>query len=237
MEGTETECLALFKAFVKRLKAYLHRKDRFGVLDDFDCGSPVQITTIEQMRNEIAYVHRNPFVVRLDVLPYNYRWGDGYLYFNPIPLNIQGQSPSAFSYAGLRTVLNSRYRELPDSYRIFQNYILPSSFSDFRKGMNFFRHASHYFGTLTRNLESSSEIAKRLGDKIVLNDEEIFPLARKLSSSRFGISSARDLNSNQKIEIAKTLHFEYHVGNKQVSRVLALDPSVVNQLFPNKNGV
>lgn len=237
LEGAEAECLALFKAFVKRLKAYMHRKGRFGVLDDFDCGTPIPITTLEQMRNEIAYVHRNPYVVRTDVLPYTYRWGDGCLYFNPMSLNIQGQAPSSFSYTELRAILNSRYRELPDSYRIFQNYVLPLSFSYFRKGMNLFRHASHYFGILTKNLESSSEIAKRLGDMVVLNDEEIFPLARRLSSNRYGISSVKDLNGQQKIDIAKTLHFEYHVGNKQVSRVLALDPSIVNQLFPNKNGV
>ena len=204
LEGAEAECLALFKAFVKRLKAYMHR---------------------------------NPYVVRTDVLPYTYRWGDGCLYFNPMSLNIQGQAPSSFSYTELRAILNSRYRELPDSYRIFQNYVLPLSFSYFRKGMNLFRHASHYFGILTKNLESSSEIAKRLGDMVVLNDEEIFPLARRLSSNRYGISSVKDLNGQQKIDIAKTLHFEYHVGNKQVSRVLALDPSIVNQLFPNKNGV
>lgn len=232
LEGQESECLSLFKAFTRKLRAYLHKKGRYGVLDGFDCGKPIAITTLEQMRNEIAYVHRNPFVVRLDVLPYTYRWSDGYLYFNPINIEKNHTKFKDLGFDRKRSILHSRIQSLPDHYQAEDDYILPVSFSCYKKGMSFFRHASQYFGHITKNIESSAEIARRLRDKIILNDEEVYPLTRKLCGKLFGGVTVKELTSSQKLDLAKRLHFEYNIGNKQLSRVLGINPSIVDGLFP-----
>ena len=40
------------------------------------------------------------------------------------------------------------------------------------------------------------------------------------------------LNTVEKIEVAKNMHFEYNASNKQISRILKLDVTAVNALFP-----
>lgn len=43
------------------------------------------------------------------------------------------------------------------------------------------------------------------------------------------------MDKTQKIEIAKDLHHKYNASNKQIKRVLRLDETIIEELFP-KNG-
>ena len=48
---------------------------------------------------------------------------------------------------------------------------------------------------------------------------------------QFGLSPAQ-LSREAKVEIAKTLHYDYNAGNKQINRILKMDINIVNALFP-----
>ena len=68
---------------------------------------------------------------------------------------------------------------------------------------------------------------------VTYTDDELFTAANALSAKRFELST-KVLGKNQKIEIAKELHYGYNASNKQIKRVLRIDEAVVNELFPPK---
>jgi len=41
-----------------------------------------------------------------------------------------------------------------------------------------------------------------------------------------------ELSNQERVEMANTLHFDYHASNKQISRILKLDPYSVESMFP-----
>ena len=84
---------------------------------------------------------------------------------------------------------------------------------------------------MTRNAEAFSQIASRLKDSVFLTDDEMFLVAVKTSEDRFSTKIAL-LTPEQKIQLARILHFDYNASNNQLRRILKLEMSVLNELFP-----
>ena len=84
---------------------------------------------------------------------------------------------------------------------------------------------------LSKNWEAYSEIAKRLGDTVIITDEEMYNVAAALSIKNYGIKNPGILNPNQKLELAKQLKQDYYASNKQIKNILKLDINVINELF------
>ena len=110
--------------------------------------------------------------------------------------------------------------------------ILPQCFCDFKYGESFFRDAHHYFHMLSKDLEANGEIAKRLNDLVFYTDEELYSAISLHTRKIYGISNPQQVEAGQKIEIAKKMHHDYNCSNKQIQRILKLDQSVLNSLFP-----
>ena len=106
------------------------------------------------------------------------------------------------------------------------------SFCDIRLGENMFRDARSYFNSLTRNAEAFSQIASRLKDTVFLTDEELFSVMSVYINKEYSIKSAAQLNGEQKISVARHLHFGYNASNQQLRRLLRLDPAILEELFP-----
>ena len=99
VKGKLIDGLSFFKQLKKRLSNYLSRRGRAGVLDSVqvDPDTP-PIGSLSQLRNEIAYVIRNPYVVRFDVNPLAFPWCSGFLYFNPLLPSLRTKEPKELTY-------------------------------------------------------------------------------------------------------------------------------------------
>ena len=113
LRGQEGRCRAFYARFAKMLDLYLSRHGRPGVLDSIGQPAPTPITTLKQLRDEIAYVIRNPFVVRKDINPFAYPWCSGFLYFNPMLSMLKQQPASALTLREKRALTHSRSLPLP----------------------------------------------------------------------------------------------------------------------------
>ena len=133
---------------------------------------------------------------------------------------------------------------LPAKYQVFAGFdpgrgsdrstlLLASSFCAIREGETYFRDAHQYFQRLGRNLEADNEVARRLGDRIFLTDDELYGTVCALCSRDYGQVNPHLISGGQKVEMAKRMHFEYNASNKQILRILKLEPSVVQTLFPS----
>ena len=95
-----------------------------------------------------------------------------------------------------------------------------------------FRDARSYFNSLTRNAEAFSQIASRLKDSIFLTDEELYSVICSHISKEYSFKTPAQLNAQQKIDTARQMHFGYNASNQQLRRMLRLDLSILEELFP-----
>ena len=225
-------CLEFFRLFTKRLRRYFELKGRKDILFGFECESPVAIEDARQMQTEIAYVHRNPYVARADVLPYSYRWSSGSIYFNDIVKSFRGIPFAKVPFSRRTEIFQGRVLTMPDNYCWGGDYIIPQSFVDYRLGESFFSNAAEYFIKTSKIQEDHCALLRRYNDSQVLNYEEGYSVAASLSKSRFGNLIPSTLTPQQKTELSKTLKYDYHMSNKQIASILKMDILVLNQMFP-----
>ena len=106
------------------------------------------------------------------------------------------------------------------------------SFCDINLGESMFRDARSYFNSLTRNAEAFSQIASRLKDSIFLTDEELYSVICSYINKEYSVKTPAQLSGQQKIDTARHMHFNYNASNQQLRRMLRLDMSILEELFP-----
>mgnify|MGYP003427276392 CR=1 FL=1 len=77
------------------------------------------------------------------------------------------------------------------------------------------------------------EICKVLPEEsyIYYSDSDLFQIACRLSQNEFNCRLPHMLAKDAKIKLAKTLHYEYNAGIKQVQRMLKIDMYTLKAIF------
>ena len=225
------QCVDFLEHYSRRLKRFAALNGRALDLKDFVC-EPKAVMSLQSLRNNIAYIDRNGYVVNSGHTPFSYPWGTGFLYFGYSPALIPSTPFSSLTIREKRTLLRSRDISLPDSLTVRNGFIAPESFVDWRTGRAFFRDAHQYFNQLSKNREAYAEFAAIYGDQVVLTDEEMFSAAFSMASDDYRVEKLADLSKDQRIAIARKMHFEYRAGNAQIFRILKLDRTLLQELFP-----
>ena len=233
IKGKLVDGLTFFRMLKKRLSTFFSRKGRPGVMDnvDVDPNTP-SISSLKQFRNEIAYVIRNPYVARTDVNPFAWPWCSGYLYFNPFLSFLDSKPVEAMTFREKREITRSSDVNLDSSFRVRKGMITPESFVNYKLVEQLFPHAQKFAWWVIKNVEAQVETAERLGEKVFLNDDELFVTAQQLARSRFGCDGVKQLPIQQRKELAVMLKNKWSTSNAQVARMSQLDPSIVDAMFP-----
>jgi DNA-binding transcriptional regulator/RsmH inhibitor MraZ len=112
---------------------------------------------------------------------------------------------------------------LPDLLAVIDNMILPSNYVPVELVEKLFRsHRSfHYFLSRTKDedIESRGGAISRLS----LPDVEMRQHKREIMMELFGKASSRDLDTTQRLRLAKELYRRYNCSIKQISRLVGLD--------------
>ncbi|MBO4917740.1 MAG: hypothetical protein J5374_07650 [Bacteroidales bacterium] len=230
---TRDRCLQYMSRRRERLKRYLKSLGREVDLGAFEC-EPIPITSLKMLRNEIVYVHRNGYVVHPEHTPFSYPWGTGAYYFNPLSRSDTGVLYSSLTYKAKREIFHGRIIELPVTYRFKNGFFFPPSYCKVTEGEGMFRDAHQYFSLLSKNVEAYSEEARRLGDTVVLTDEEMYPAMQMECRKRFGARRPAEISMKEKVELARVMHEDYAASNSQIQRILNLDLQTVSSLYPLK---
>lgn len=225
--GSKMEIHYFFDFFVSRLLKY------FGDALDLS-GFTLKlfpVSDLAYLRNAIAYVNRNGFVVNNDVTPFSYPWGSSRYFFQSAARRYEEVCSRAMGVAALRSLMHSRACDHLKDLKSIDGYISPMEFCHITEAESVFRDAKQYFFTISRNVESNSEIAKSIGESIYYTDNDLYSAATKMSKEHFGEYNLKSLPAEAKLEIAKRLHFDYNAGDKQLNRLLGIDPMILRALF------
>ncbi len=231
LSGAEEDCMEFFSFIARRLKRYLGLQDRVFDFKGFGC-KLFKIDDLQYLRNVIAYINRNAYVASRSYTPYAYFWGVGYCFFNCAMDFVVGKPLKDFTVRELRSMFFTRNVAFPSGFRFVRGYVSPDCYCNVRGAEQFFRNPNQYFNLVSRQVESFVSIARELGDRVTYTDDEIYSVAISSALKDFDVRKVSDLDSEQKISLAKKLHFGYNASNKQIKRVLRLDEVVVDGLFP-----
>lgn len=190
------------------------------------------IDNLDTLRNVIAYNNRNGAVVCPDENVFTYRWGANRYFFNREARLRYDESGRKATCREKRKIFCSAQLDSADNVIMLDGYVSPLCYCHIHEAEMFFRNSRHYFHSVSRNVEAAKDIAKSIGESIFYTDEDLFSHVRMLCSKRYGCNSVSSLNSAAKTEIAKELHFDFNATNKQICRLLKVEQSIVNALFP-----
>lgn len=224
--GCESRLNQLFSVFRELLIRWLKSENRTLSLEMF-LGSTRRLMTLEDIRNVIVYDNRNGFIVCPEHSPFTYPWGANRYYFSPDSCRLARQESKPFSLRERRLVSHSRIGDNAEGLLMFDGYASPLSFCDIQTGESLFRDAAHYFNKLSKSIESNAAIAKEIGESVWYTDDELYSIARKISKEKYGAASPAAIAPNDKINLAKTLHYDFNANAKQLHRMLKLDLSVL----------
>ena len=230
MRGMKEDCMLFFDMFKRRIVRLFRRKGRVLDWSKFEA-QILGIETLKALRNEIIYVNRNAYVSSREYTPFSYPWGGGWAYFNPVIELLPVISAHELGCTKARELTRFRdVKAIADLKFVGEVPFIPS-FCRIDVGQCMFQNARSYFHALTRNAEAYSQIASRLKESVFLTDEEMFVVAARCAADDFA-TKLQVLTTDQKIQLARKLHYDYNASNKQLRRVLNLDNAVLNELFP-----
>ena len=199
----------------------------------------------EQSRNLISEALAIPFE-QVYIEPKKGRKLAGRYYFN----NIEHRGTYAdIPFDIKRSMIRGRAIKFPEGWQVagFTNagagnkpalasgqplYIAPISFCDIQLGMDMFRDAHHYFAAVSKNVEAYNNIAVEINDGEFLTDQELFAKLLTTIREKYNGSSTKSLPAAQRLDLARTLHYDYHSSNGQIRRILGLTQFEVDSLFP-----
>lgn len=192
----------------------------------------IPIESLANLRNVITYVNRNGYVVNSDHSPFSYPWGSNRYFFNPEAKSRIQESGVKATCAMKRELFHSDLLAKNGNVMILDGYVSPACFCRISEAENFFRSCRHYFQSISRNIESARDIARSIGESIFYHDEDLFTLVSSICAREFGCPSVLTLTKDQKLDLARRLHYDYNATDKQISRILKIGIDVVKLLFP-----
>lgn len=229
-EGSRVAAEQWFSQLRKRLHRFFQSTGRVRNLDSFQANI-IPIDNLQFLRNSIAYVNRNGYLVHPECTPFSYLWGANRYFFNPDAKLRKDLLFSDLNYDAKRNLFRSNTIDYPASHSIVDGYISPASFCDLNLGERIFRDARHYFITVSRCIEGYQDIAEQLGDSIFCTDDELFLIIRQISKDKYGSSRPTTLPQDQKKELAKSMYYDHKASIQQIHRMLRIDENSLRFMF------
>ena len=231
LEGESPSLLKFFDRLKSLMKNYYRHHGRAVDLSGMVPGF-TRIDSIRQFQNELAYVIRNPFVVRQDVNVLADPWSSGYLYFNPL-LEKKGTPGNELTVREIRQITQSRQFGELDAQLYFRNGLAQAwSFTDYRKVMSLYDNARQFVHSVLKNVESQVELSVKYGEIPQMTDTELYPLVYRLCREVLKTDTPALLDEKGRQKLAVLLKNKYYASNGQIARVAKIPLGEVNALFP-----
>lgn len=193
------------------------------------------INNLGYMRAAIAYCNRNAYVVYPNYSQYNYPWGANKFFFNDEAKDYHKAALKKMSVRAKRAIIKSKCADNVAGPYLVDGCVSPISFCDIEGAERFFRDTRNYISMISKDIESQKNIAHEIGEGIFYTDDELYKAIAFECREKYRGKDIVELSSDEKITMAVLMHREYNAGNKQIGRILRLDISIVDQLFPMKS--
>ena len=228
--GTYGECTKFKNLFQNSSMSHIRatRRTTDNVHLDFHLSV---IEDVEYLRNVSIYTIAQATKDGKSVMPYDYLWGTGSLYFRQ-PYSV----PIWYYYKD--GIINKPYRigelskkaankikhskmPVPDDWLVCNDYILPSNYIDTKQFESIFKTHNCFRAFMSSGRNKDTSILDKMADSrgVMLDDLELRRISETVCIELFKTRTARWLSTTQRMELAKHLWKEYHISYRQLSSV------------------
>lgn len=188
-----------------------------------------EITNMSYLEYAIAYVLRNPVVAGFRIMPHQYEWGSGDMYFRSSYI-ASGRRADSFSIKELSRMLNSNIK-IPGHYIIDESGIIsPLNYIDYKAVEDIFKHPSRLLGLLSAKKETEFEIFMGVADNYTPDIEELKDSVRELIRVEFGVKAVSQLSMEQKVLLCGLMRRNFRASRKQIALITRLNMETINKV-------
>lgn len=241
--GTDRQAKEFMKLFSTKTLHHIRfsRGTSDGTVLDFRLDI---IDSQDYLMNACSYVITQCTKDGKQVMPYDYRWGTGSMYFRPIgkiPIwciddgNWRICTPFSFGsipYREKRRIFGT-IPDIPEEWMICNGIILPDNYVDVGRYESIFKTHNCFrtFMSAGRTKEQFmlDKMAQNRG--VQVDDQEARKLCKKTCIQLFNVETARWLDVNQRLELAKTLRKGYHLSFRQLATLSRLPESEITKFI------
>ena len=163
------------------------------------------------------------------VMPYDYLYGTGALYFRnefsvlPWLIDNFGKVTEPVKFGSLKDKEKSEYcwskTYVPDEWLVCNGFILPTNYVDIRRFESIYRTHNCFRAFLSSGKNSDAPIAAKMAEirGVQIEDLEARRICETVSFDLFSKRTARHLNTEERLQLAQTLRSRYHLAHRQLS--------------------
>ena len=200
------------------------RCELYPIGDDFD-----------YLRNVAVYTVIQPTKDGKSVMPYDYRWGTGSMYFRtghhtPVwYFDDKGiiHQPVSIGTLGKRernNILHSRILSVPDDWLVCNGLILPDNYVDVGRFESIYGTCNRFRVYLSSTKSREEAMLARMAEYrgVMLEDIEARKVCGELSRQLFNTRDTRKLDATQRIMLAQQLRRQFKLTFRQLSTLVRL---------------
>lgn len=236
--GTSGECIKFKKMFETTLSHHIastrHSTDNMRLECSLD-----QIKDEEHLKNTGVYVIIQATKDGKRVMPYDYLWGTGSMYFrgsNHIPIwliddNGKVQTPKRLGDLPIkerRALLCSR-KNVCDDWLVCNGFLLPDNYINVEMFERIYKSHNAFRVFSCASSKKLEQVTMRMAESrgIRLEDLEARRICEEICINMFGKKTTRHLTPQQRITVALELRRQYHLTIRQIATLSRLPESEV----------
>ena len=199
----------------------------------------------DYVRNIAAYTVIQPTKDGKSVMPFDYLWGSGSLYFrscNPIPvwcINDMGENTGSIRFEQLtidkqRETIHSRKYSIPGNWLVCNGIVLPTNYVDVASYEAIFRTHNCYRVFLAGSRKREEEILQKMAWErgIMLDDLQARSVCAQECLALYGIRDPRRLDAQSRMILAQNLRSRHRMTIRQIANLIRLPESEVLRYVP-----
>lgn len=233
LRGTLDECTRFAKNYEEISKRSIARKR--GSLDGVNLHCELyEINDERYLRNVASYTIVQATKDGKPVMPYDYLYGTGALYFRSkhtiLPWMIEGDhkitDPQRFGDLTIREKLKlcTSKATLPDNWLVCNGYILPTNYVDIQGFEQIFKTHNCFRTFLCSGKNKDEEIMNRMSFTrgVALDDMEARKLCADMCIDLFDCATTYTLSTDQRILLARQLKKNFNIAYRQLANLVKI---------------
>jgi len=238
--GTEHDCISFKNAYLISTLRYIaaNRGSLYDVVLNYEL---YPVKSDDYLKNVAVYTIFQATKDGKKVMPYDYIWGSGSLYFrqeNVLPIwyideNGCVQSPHPISNLSARqkeAMLHSR-KKVPGEWLVCNGFLLPDNYVDVELFESIYQTHNCYRVFLANSKKKDDAVVAKMSKVrgMMIEDIEARKICAAVCYSLFRKHDSRWLDTNQRLELAQELRKQYYLSFRQLATLCRLPENEIRK--------